>query len=410
MVGSRYKMGDYTPYLYHTTDYGATWKLITNGIPEEHFTRVLRADKNVEGLLYCGTEFGLYISTNNGASWKPFQLNLPEVPITDLALKDNDLIVATQGRSFWLLDDLNVIWDEIRKSTSEDKMRLYSVRPTVGFGRGGNASNLHGTNNPGGVPIFFHLPSDEEKVTLKFIDDEGDVIRTYSTKAKEKGDKLEVEKGLNRFDWDTRYEKADDFEGMLIWWGTLAGPKAPPGNYTARLIVGEDSLDTPFEILPDPRMEGTVEDRQAQFEFLLEIRNKLDETHDAIRNMRQIKKQISALNSRLDSATHKALIDEGKRMDSTMTAIEKVLYQTKLKSNQDMLNFPIMLNNKLAHVASLASMGIYAPTKQMRGVANDVTQRIDEQLEKWYALRDDDLKKYNAMIREQEVDFIGVEE
>jgi hypothetical protein len=408
VAATRYKLGNYQPYLYHTTDYGKTRKLITNGIPDGHFTRVIRADRTVKGLLYCGTEFGLYISTDNGANWKPFQLNLPQVPITDLALKDNDLIVATQGRSFWILDDLNVVWDELKTATSKAKPRLFSVHPTVGYGGGGKTSLTAGTNYPEGVRLYFHVPNEDQEVRLKFMNEAGEMIREFGTRAKEKDDQFKVKKGMNTFDWDTRYPKADEFDGLLMWWGTLRGPKAPPGTYTARLIAGQDSMDVAFKILLDPRSEGTVEDRQAQFEYLLEIRNKLDETHDAIRNMRTVKEQISALNARLDSTQHRLVIDEGKRMDSLMTDIEKELYQTKLKSNQDMLNYPIRLNNKLAHAASLARMGIYRPTEQLIGVKDDITAKIDVELEKWYAIKNQGLKSYNEMIRESEVDLIGV--
>lgn len=409
VAATRYKLGNYQPYLYHTTDYGKTWKLITNGIPDGHFTRVIRADRTVKGLLYCGTEFGLYISTDNGANWKPFQLNLPQVPITDMALKDNDLIVATQGRSFWILDDLNIVWDELKSATAKGKPRLFSVHPTVGYGGGGKSSLTAGTNYPDGVQMYFNVPDAEKEVKLKFMDAEGELIREFGTKAKEKDDKLKVKKGMNTFNWDTRYEKADEFDGLLMWWGTLRGPKSPPGTYTARLIVENDSMDVPFEILLDPRSEGTEADRKAQFAYLLEVRNKLDETHDAIRHMRTVKKQIGDLNGRLDSLEHKLVIAEGKRLDSLMTEIEKALYQTKLKSNQDMLNYPIRLNNKLAHAASLASMGIYRPTEQLIGVKDDITAKIDAELAKWYSIRDKGLSSYNAMIREAEVDLIGVQ-
>ncbi|MDG2244797.1 MAG: glycosyl hydrolase [Flavobacteriales bacterium] len=410
VAASRYKLGDYQPYLYHTTDYGQSWEMIVEGIPDGHFTRAIRADRKVKGLLYCGTEFGMYISTNNGANWQSFQLNLPKVPITDLALKDNDLIVATQGRSFWVLDDLNIVWDEVSELTKKDELRLFSVHPTVGYGGGKESSLTAGTNHPVGVQVFFNLPETKEEVKLKFMDDQGEVIRIFSTKAKDENDQFKVKKGMNTFNWDTRYEKADEFEGLLMWWGTLNGPKAPPGNYTARLVTESDSAETAIAILLDPRIEGSAKDRQAQFDFLLEVRNKVDETHDAIRHMRTVKKQITDLSSRLDSTTHANVIAEGKRLDSLMLDIEKVLYQTKLKSNQDMLNYPIRLNNKLAHVASLASMGIYAPTKQMIGVKDDLTAKIDIELAKWYAIRDQDLKKYNALIRESEVDMIGVGE
>ncbi len=408
VAATSYKMGDYTPYIYHTTDYGKTWKLITNGIPKEHFARVVRADKEVKGLLYCGTEYGLYISTNNGVSWQPFQLNLPEVPITDLALKDNDLIVATQGRSFWILDDLNIIWDELNRKFTKESIRLYSVHPTTGFGGGEKSSSWAGTNYPSGVKLYYNLPDSAKNVSIKFFDEDGKHIRSFSDKDTE--NKLEFEPGMNTFNWDTRYPKADEFDGLLMWWGTLNGPMSPPGKYTVRLVVDNDSTEIQFELLLDPRTEGSVEDRKAQFEFLLDIRNTLDKTHDCIRHMHAIKGQIAALNARLDKKEMKDLIDYGKNLDSLMLDIEKKLYQTKLKSNQDMLNVPIMLNNKLAHVASLASMGLYRPTKQMIGVRDDITAKIEVELAKWETIKTESLPQYNQMIRDSKVDLIGVKE
>ena len=408
VAATLYKKGDYTPYLYHTTDYGKSWKLITNGIPSGHFTRVLRADPKVEGLLYCGTEFGMYISKNNGSTWEPFQLNLPIVPITDLAIKENDLIVATQGRSFWIFDDLNVLWDEVEIPTAKETLRVYDSYPTVGFGGGGKSSSLAGTNHPNGVRLYFNLPNVDEEVSLLFLDSNGELIRKFSTKASDADNKVTLKEGLNTFAWNTRYEKADEFEGLLLWWGTLSGPKAPPGTYTFKVVTEKDSAEVNFEILLDPRIEGTAEDRRAQFEFLLQIRNKLDETHDAIRNMHDLKHQISALNERIDPEKYESVITEGKRLDSLMLDIEKALYQTKLKSNQDMLNYPIKLNNKLAHVASLASMGIYRPTKQMLGVASEITAKINLELERWREIQQNDIPKYNALIRDQNVDVIGI--
>ncbi|MCH2229502.1 MAG: glycosyl hydrolase [Crocinitomicaceae bacterium] len=410
VAATKYKSGDYTPYLYYTSDYGESWKLITNGISANHFTRVIRADQQVDGLLYCGTEYGLYISKNHGKNWYPLQLNLPLVPITDITIKDNDLIVATQGRSIWILDDLNIIWDELKESTRKDELRLFSVHPSVGYGGGGKVSTTRGTNHHEGIRFYFNIPEEQEIVEMSFFTPEGELIRSFRSNAKEKEDKLKFEKGMNVFNWDTRYEKADKFDGMLMWWGTLNGPKCPPGNYTAQLKVGEDSVNVEFEILLDPRIEGQVEDRQAQFQFLLEIRNKLDETHDAIAEMREIKSQISALNSRIDNNVYADVVDEGKRLDSLMNSIEQKLYQTKLKSNQDMLNYPIKLNNKLAHVASLANMGIYKPTDQMIQVKDVLTSKIDIELAKWYELRDKELLKYNELIRNEKINLIGVKD
>ncbi|NQY68330.1 MAG: glycosyl hydrolase, partial [Flavobacteriales bacterium] len=408
VAATKYKTGDYTPYLYHTTDYGKTWKLITNGIASEHFTRVIKSDLKVKGLLYCGTEQGIYLSSDDGANWQPFQLNLPIVPITDIALKDNDMIVATQGRSFWILDDLNVIWDELKQSTNKDEARIYASHPTVGYGGNDHTSLTKGTNHPRGVRLFVNIPDAKKATTLRILDAQGEEITSFSSDAKDKSNKLEFETGTNSFVWDMRYPKADKFDGLLMWWGTLNGPAAPPGQYTVELKIEDETVKTQFEILLDPRSEGTPEDRQAQFEFLLGIRNKLDETHDAIRNMRDIKSQIKGLNGRIDKDKFADVIKEGERLDSLMTDIEKALYQTKLQSNQDMLNYPIKLNNKLAHVASLASMGIYRPTDQMIAVKVSIAKEIDVELEKWYSIRDEELTKYNELIRSQKVNAIQV--
>jgi photosystem II stability/assembly factor-like uncharacterized protein len=406
VVATMYKTGDYQPYLYYTSDYGKTWKTITKGIPDGHFTRVLRADPEKKGLLYCGTEGGLYMSNDNGANWKPFQLNLPLVPITDLAIKNTDLIVATQGRSFWILDDLNIIREEL-SAKNANGLKLYSIKETVGVGGASRADLTRGSNYQSGVVMYFDLPNDTSVTTLKFMNENNELIRTFSTN--DNDNKLSVEVGVNKFTWDTRYPKADEFDGLLMWWGTLSGPTSPPGEYTARLINGRDSTEVNFTILPDPRAEGAPEDRKLQFEFLLEIRNKLDETHDAIRQMRNVRGAINDLSARLDDK-HQNVLDAGKRIDSVMMSVEKALYQVKLKSNQDMLNFPIKLNNKLAHVASLASMGIYKPTAQMIEVKDVLTKEIDQQLEVWYKLKEEELPRFNQLIRDSKIDVISAED
>ena len=410
LAATRYKSGDYQPYLYHTADYGASWTAITKGIDDGHFTRVIRADRTVPGLLYAGTEFGLYVSTDDGENWQSLQHNLPLVPITDLALKDNDLIVATQGRSFWVLDDLDVLWQSM-EAAPRGGLHLFQPHPTVGFGGGrGQSSFTQGTNHPAGVRLHFQVPEGAERGELTFLDAEGETIRTFATDAGDKADQLEIEDGLQHFDWDLRHEKADDFDGLLMWWGTLNGPVSPPGTYTAQLVVDGDTATTSFEILPDPRTDASTKDLQARFDFLQSVRDKVDETHDAIRHMRDTRSQIGALTARLDEEAHTEVIATGKRLDSAMVAIEEVLYQTKLKSNQDMLNYPIRLNNKLAHVGSLASMGLYRPTEQMVGVRDDITAQINAQLALWYALRDTDVPALNALIRASEIDLIGVPE
>lgn len=415
VAATRYKLGDYQPYIYHTTDYGKTWKKIVNGIDGEHFTRVVRADPNKEGLLYCGTESGMYISFNNGEQWEPFQLNLPMVPITDMKVAYGNLIVATQGRSFWILDDIHLIHQFMDKKPWD--LHLFEPADAIQMGGSSKTSLTAGTNHSGGVRVHYYVEKELEKtdtVSIKFFDPEGKLIRSFSTHPIKKEGKLDKPKlGTNLFVWDMRYPKADKFDGMLMWWGTLNGPQAPPGEYTVDLFKGSKryGFSRKFKILKDPRSEGSEEDLQAKFAFLLEIRNKLDETHDAIRHMRLIKSQIASMNELIgDNPAHKEVMDLGSELDSLMSEIEGKLYQTKLKSNQDMLNFPIMLNNKLAHIASLASMSNDRPTDQMYEVKDDISKKIDDELKKWRDIVNVDIPKYNELIRSHKINVIGVPE
>jgi photosystem II stability/assembly factor-like uncharacterized protein len=414
VAATSYKMGDYQPYIYHTKDYGKSWEKKIKGIDESHFTRVIRADQKVQGLLYCGTESGLYISFDDGLNWEPFQQNLPIVPITDMTIKNNDLIIATQGRSFWILDDLHLIHQWIEKKPWD----LHLFKPDNAYQMGGyaNKSTSAGTNHSGGVRVHYYLEKELEKgdtVALKFFNPDGKLIRSYSTHPGKNEGKLKPEIGTNVFVWDMKYPKADDFDGMLMWWGTLQGPKTPPGTYTVDLFKGDKryGFSRKFDILKDPRSEGTIEDLQAKFEFLLDIRNKLDETHDAIRHMRLIKSQIADMNKLIgDNIDHQEVIDEGNRLDSLLSSIEGQLYQTKLRSNQDMLNYPIMLNNKLAHVASLASMSNDRPTEQMYGVKDDLTLKIDALLAEWKKIINEEIPAYNNLIRGHQINVIGFPE
>ena len=414
VAATSYKNGDYAPYLYHTKDYGKSWTEITTGIAEDHFTRVVRADPDQEGLLYCGTESGLYISFNNGKVWESFQQNLPMVPVTDLAIKEKNLIVATQGRSFWILDDLHLLHQFMQKEPKANT--LFNPADSYQMGGSSNTSLVAGTNHSGGVRVHYFLTEelkDTNVLSLSFKDSKGEIIRSFSTNPDKSEGKIETaEKGTNLFVWDMRYPKARDFEGMLMWWGTLNGPIAPPGEYSVEMKIDDELVsNNTFTILRDPRSEGTVEDLQAKFEFLLDIRNTLDETHKAISDMRIIKSQIADMNTLVgDDPMHKEIIEKGNTMDSLMSYIEGELYQTKLKSNQDMLNYPIKLNNKLAHVASLANMSKDKPTAQMYGVRDELTTKIDELLNQWYSIVANDLPAYNELIRSHKINFITVPE
>ncbi|MEO0470935.1 MAG: glycosyl hydrolase [Bacteroidota bacterium] len=410
VAGTRYKLGDYTPYLYKTNDYGKTWIKIVNGIDENHFTRVLRADPKRKGLLYAGTETGMYISFDDGASWKPFQLNLPIVPITDLAIKNDNLVVATQGRSLWLIDDLTPL-HQLSESVSSAKQHLYQPIDSYRMGRSSlRQPRTAGRNHPGGVMVHFLMnetPADSVEVSLSFHEADGDMINSFSTKAKEKNKKLKLEEGMNRFIWDMQFEGAKTFDGMILWWGQTSGPRAVPGEYIVKLTVGEESQQQKFQILADPRSTATAKDLQDQFDFLIGVRDKLTETHQAIIDMRDVKKQVSSFTDRVkDEEEWKDVVDAGKALIKKMGVVEKALYQTKNRSRQDPLNFPIRLNNKLAHLGALNAVGNFAPTEQSKNFMNEVSSAIDGELSKWEEIRAKDIPAFNQMVKEKQADVI----
>ncbi len=218
IAGTRYKMGDFTPYLYKTNDYGATWQKITKGIAKEHFTRVLRADPKRKGLLYAGTETGMYISFDDGANWKPFQNNLPIVPVTDLTLKDNSLIVATQGRSLWMIDDLSVL-HQLEVNDNATQLQLFTPKPSYRMGaRGGRSSKTAGTNLPGGVQLHYYLKNydpEKDNLSLTLMEADGTVIKTFSNH--DKKNPLKATAKGNTFSWNLRYPGAKKLPGMILW-------------------------------------------------------------------------------------------------------------------------------------------------------------------------------------------------
>ncbi|MBU1013267.1 MAG: glycosyl hydrolase [Bacteroidetes bacterium] len=411
VAGTRYKLGDNEPYLYKTKDYGQTWEKITTGIDPNHFTRVVRADPMKAGLLYAGTENGMYISFDDGSNWQTFQLNLPIVPITDLTIKDNNLIAATQGRSFWLIDDttpLHQLSDEVANS------KFYLYQPTASWrvgGRGrGRASSSAGQNHPGGVMLHFYLKEkgEKDKVCLEIFEEDGDLISKFSTNPdkKAKEEKLEIEAGMNRFIWNMMYPGADSFQGMILWAASMNGPRALPGRYKARLTVNEEISETIFEILKDPRTEASMTELQAQFDFLISVRNKLSETNNAITNIREARKQINLVTGNMKGDDFKEINDKAKNILKAMKEVEEALYQTKNQSGQDPLNFPIKLNNKLGHLSSLASTGDNPPTASAIAFKKEVTAAIDVELNKLKEVFETEIPSFNKMVKEKDVDAV----
>ncbi|WP_010518797.1 WD40/YVTN/BNR-like repeat-containing protein [Croceivirga radicis] len=416
VAGTRYKLGDFAPYLYKSTDYGATWTKITNGIEDEHFTRVVREDPKQKGLLYAGTETGMYISFNDGASWKPFQLNLPIVPITDLAIKDNNLIVATQGRSLWMIDDLTVL-HQIASADNTVAAKLFA--PKDSYRTKGRAASkpslLQGQNHPNGVVTHFYLKAfDKEKdtVQLTYLSKSGDTLAMYSSMAKDKKQALkDLKAGGNTHVWDTRGKGAEKLKGMILWWASLEGAKAVPGEYKVSLSVNGNTQTENFKILRDPRAEVSVADMQKQYDFITSINETIDRAHQSIKKIRAINTKLDAFVKQYnDNSATKSLVEKAKGMKEKFGEIEKTLYQTKNRSNQDPLNFPIRLTNKLGHLNSLVSIDDFPPTAQDIAVKNEMTAKIEAQLKAFDTLVDEEMKAFNAEFNQLGLNYLSIEE
>ena len=333
IAATRYKSGDFRPYLYRTTDYGRTWTNITAGIPATHFTRVVRADPKRAGLLYAGTEYGMYTSFNDGASWQPFQLNLPQVPITDLTLKNDNLIAATQGRGFWLIDDLTPL-HQLTPAVAASKAHLF--KPLASYrleGSGGpTVPKTAGQNHPGGVMLHYYLAQKLDTAStlkLEILDANGKLIRAFTNKAESRAKKtkspplapkktaghekrpepLRVGHALPRSQQVRRHHP-------MGW--RHRRPRAMPGTYRARLTLNKETpQETEVVILPDPRAKATPQELQAQFAFLQEVRDKLTETNDAVRDIRTMRGQLKALTTPLKADAAYQGNRAGRRVPST---------------------------------------------------------------------------------------------
>ena len=423
VAATRYKSDDFAPYLYHTENWGRSWRKITRGIPDQHFSRVLRADPDREGLLYAGTEFGMYFSVDKGRNWRPLQLNLPPVPITDLAVKERKLVAATQGRGYWILDDLAVLH---QLDSAKGGPRLFTPEPawrrTAGASRSDKPGSA-GTNAHPGVTFYYSLPdnlAEDAKISLEVSD--GDTVfwtwtrepapgekkedKPKDPKAKPPTDVLTARAGLNRHAWDLSVPGFERFEKLILWIDVPKGPRLPPGSYRAVLTVDGESSETTFDVVADPRSPMSQADYDAQFAFAIDARDLLSRTHKGITRIRSIRKQLEGVKARLDkdSPTAENITATLEKLES----IEQTLYQTKNESRQDPLNFPIRLNNKLSYVMTLASMSEGPPTAAMIGVRDELAGEIETELTKLDAVIATDLPALNAELAG--LDIINLEE
>lgn len=454
----RHRMDDFSPYIFKTSDFGKTWTSITKGIPADNYIHAVRQDPKRKDLLYAATEKGVYISFDDGADWQLLQSNLPPAPVWDVVVHGNDLVVATHGRAFWVLDDIAPL-RQYQPQIANEEVHLYSPDPANHtqfrggfFGGGGD----RGQNPPAGAIIYYSLkdglkPANGHKpaaggeneagtgaaagetahgeksppITLEILDQKGQVVRKYPPKRQpgegaggnagfgfgppQRG--LPVEAGLDRFVWDLRYEGASRVPHSPLWAGSTDGPEALPGKYQVRLTVHGKSYTEPLEIQPDPRLTLSRQDMEKQFDLLIKIRDSVTQAHDAINQIRDIRSQIQALDKRLHGQPQaKAVAEAGKELDKKMTAIEEVLIQTKAKSNQDVLNYPIRLNNYLVALGGVVASADSAPTQASYDVYDMLSKQLDEQLGKWRQVLATDVPAFNEIVRKQAVPAIVLAE
>ena len=453
VAANRYQMGDMSPYLLKTTDYGKTWKRIDAGITGDgQFTRVIREDPVRRGLLFAGTERGVWISFDDGASWREMQQNLPPVPVHDLEIKDGDLIAATHGRSFYIMDDIAPL-RQVTPQVVASPAHLFTPRDAYrvqwGGGFGGGASGTVGANPPGGAVVRYWLKEPKHTVTLEFLDAKGQLIHRFSSAldsaaladsaktAQEQQaarDSLMAQgltrdsarkvlaaraaasrggrrrfgggnerpangAGLNQFVWNMRYADAADFRGLIMWAGGTTGPMAPPGTYSVRMLVDGQPVQTRnFKLLVDPRTGATVADVNAQFDMLIRIRDRLSAANNAVRRIRNVRYQLGERGAALHGADSVAFARAASELDRRMTTVEETLYQTRNRSGQDPLNFPIRLNNEIAALAGHVGSSEGAPTAQAKEVYALLDKRLTTQLDSLRRIMDQALPPVNAIL------------
>ncbi len=396
----RYKNMDLTPYIYKTENYGKSWKLITDGIEGAHtFVRVVRADPKVKGLLYAGSETGMYFSKDDGAHWEKWQLNLPVVPINDLYIRDNDLIAATAGRSFWILDDLS----PIQQGIVNDKMQLFTPKASYRL-LGSRPENPQiGTNPLEGVILDYYLPNklDSTKLELNILKG-SKVIRSY-TNQKPKNFKtwpggpskpmiLPSKKGFNRISWDMRRASIPAVEKVFVL-GDYRGGLLPPGNYTVQLSDGTTTLEVPIVLKADPLVDANLDNYKDQDVFIERIQNSLEEIHQQVNKMRSIQKQLKHhINVLKEAEIHPDLQKEGTTLLEKLEKWEQNLIQPQQKTFQDVINFKNKLNAEYMHLKSYVDGSEPVVTKGAK-------QRLDDLQEQWKTLSDSLDQLINSQIK-----------
>jgi photosystem II stability/assembly factor-like uncharacterized protein len=417
-----HKLDDLKPYVYRTTDFGKSWTKITNGIPDGAYVHAVREDPAQKGLLYAGTETGVYVSWDNGANWQRLQLDLPTTPIHDLVVKNNDLVVATHGRSFWILDDLSPL-RQLNAQAAASPVILYKPATThrLHWPEEFERRQPVGQNPPKGALFSYYFKTAPKgEVTLEILDGKGGLVRKYSSVEKKEAEtppewpdleppqeKVPVEPGMNRFAWDLRYEGPHKLPGEVGAEYRSKGPMAPPGNYQVRLTAEGKSLSVPLELKMDPRVKVSAEDMQKEFDLEMKIRGLLSDLHDTVREIRDTRLQIHGLRNRLEGARFKTISDSTDALNRKMAPIEDRLLQVNAKSSEANLNFPNMPDEQL-HSLAFSVETDAAPTRQQYEAFESLSQEAAPLIAQWKNIMSTDLVALNDLIKKESVPVIYI--
>jgi photosystem II stability/assembly factor-like uncharacterized protein len=470
VAANRFQLDDDRPYLWKTSNCGASWERIDHGIADSEFTRVVREDPDRRGLLVAGTERGVWFSPNDGRSWQRLQLNLPPVPIHDLVFKQGDVIVATHGRSFWVLDNISSL-EQLSDAVVNSDARVFKPRDAYrvsfggGFG-GGRAAQAQGappapvkptaSNPPSGPAVQYWLKSANQEVTLTFMDGAGNVIRAFTSRQdsaqaadsiaaaarrRSREDSLRTaglspdsiqkltrqttdapspgpddfeagfrptppprapnRKGVNTFTWDMRYPAPSAFRGMILWAaGATSGPMAPPGAYQVRVAVNGKPVATErFRLIADPRLKVAAADYAEQFRFLERVTRRFSDANDAVKTIRYLREQIEDRRAKLSGDARTSFDQHANALMATLSSVEDSIYQTKSRSSQDPLNYPIRINNKLGALMGVAGGSDGRPTAQSYEVFTELSADLDRELARMRSATTTHLPPLNGILK-----------
>jgi hypothetical protein len=417
-----HRLDDLRPYIFKTSDFGKTWSKIVGGLPDNSYVHAVREDPARKGLLYAGTETGVWVSFNDGANWQPLQVNLPTTPIHDLIIHNDDLVVATHGRSFWVLDDITPL-RQLTSAIATEPAHLFTPSTAIRsrLGHRDRRRSAIAENPPQGAMLYYWLKEKpKDSIKLEVIDDQGKTLRTVTSTVKKEAEEttefdedpeilhMSAESGLNLFVWDLRGQMPITIPKAIYDNGKPTGPLVLPGTYQVRLTVGGKSYTAPIEIKMDPRVKTSQEDLRKQFELLSKLRDTEDEMNKAILGIRDLNNQLQALEKRLGSVKEsKAVADQCAELRKRARAIEEELIQVNATAQEDEANYPTKFNSKLGYLSGVTDSADTAPTRAELEVFGELSKQLQAELDKWHEVLSKDLPALNDSMRKQDIAVVG---